>query len=519
MGGEAIYERLFETAQDGLLILDAATGEVVAVNLSLASLLNYSRAELVGKAVWEIGLSRDANGAKRAFCELLEKRHVRYENLQLEAKGGASVSVELVGHVHEVDGEELIECRLRAMSPRGDGARTKRRLAQRMETVGKLAGGVAHDLNNLVGSVLGYCEVLKEQEALPEPALRMVGEIQNASTSARNLAQMLLAFSAGRELEPEALDLNETVSRMEKLLGRVIGEDVRLVSVPGRNLGRISANPSQIDQVLLNLVINARDAMPKGGEILVATANTEIDEPDDGRPTPAKPGRYVMLTVSDTGMGMDEETQSRIFEPFFSTKPLGQGTGLGLSTVFGIVEQGGGTIAVYSEPGAGSTFKVLFPRCEEAGGTRAREQAAPAPGGTETILLVDDSVPLRRLMHRFLTDSGYTVLDSGDPADALGQAEEYGGPIPLLITDLVLPGFNGTALAERIVAARPGTKVLYASGYKHDLDVPLRVLDRDYAFLAKPFTQEELLRVVRRLLDSSAEAAPRTPGQIQGGSA
>jgi CheY-like chemotaxis protein len=338
----------------------------------------------------------------------------------------------------------------------------------------------------------------------------MIAEIHNTGTSAKNLVEMLLAFSSGQELASVPLDLNETVSRMEKMLDLLVGERVQLVSLPGRSLGRINANPSQIDQVLMNLVINARDAMPKGGEIDIATMNTDIDESDSRQSSSTKPGRYVMLTVSDTGAGMDQKTQSRIFEPFFSTKPLGQGTGLGLSTVFGIVEQCGGTIAVYSEPGAGSAFKILFPRLNEAPGARKQEEADPVRGGTETILVVDDSLPLRKLMRRFLADSGYTVLDSGDPDEALREAAEYSGPIPLVITDMVLPGFSGSVLAEKVTAARPETKVLYASGFKRDLIVPSSVQGPDHAFLAKPFTQEELLRTVRRLLDSPLKPTPGT---------
>jgi nitrogen-specific signal transduction histidine kinase/CheY-like chemotaxis protein len=379
------------------------------------------------------------------------------------------------------------------------------RAAQRMEAVGRLAGAVAHDLNNLVGGILGDCEILKDEERLPDSARRMIAWIHDTGISAKNLAQMLLAFSSGLELQPVPLDLNETVSRMERMLDRLIGKNIQLVSLPGRSLGRINANPSQIDQVLMNLTINARDAMPKGGEIVIATMNTDIDESNARQlPSTKKPGRYVMLSVSDTGTGMDQKTQSRIFEPFFSTKPLGQGTGLGLSTVSGIVEQCGGTIAVYGAPGAGTTFKILFPRLNESMETMAKGEAALVHGGTETILLVDDSVPIRKLMRRFLADSGYTVLDSGDPAEALRKAAEYPGPIALIITDMALPGFSGSALAEKVIAARPGTKVLYASGYKLDLNIPSRVLGEDYAFLAKPFTHEELLRLVRRLLDSSA---------------
>ena len=345
MGCEAIYKRLFETAQDGILILDGETGKVIDVNSSLEELLDYSRGELLGKAIWEIGLFEDIDGTKRAFCELLEKLHVRYENLLLVTKSRTRISVKLAGHVRQANGEEFVECNIRAMSRRDDAVEMGQqiRAAQRMEAVGRLAGAVAHDLNNLVGGILGDCEILKDEERLPDSARRMIAWIHDTGISAKNLAQMLLAFSSGLELQPVPLDLNETVSRMERMLDRLIGKNIQLVSLPGRSLGRINANPSQIDQVLMNLTINARDAMPKGGEIVIATMNTDIDESNARQlPSTKKPGRYVMLSVSDTGTGMDQKTQSRIFEPFFSTKPLGQGTGLGLSTVSGIVEQCGG---------------------------------------------------------------------------------------------------------------------------------------------------------------------------------
>ena len=509
MGCEAIYKRLFETAQDGILILDARTGQVIDANPSLEKLLDYSRAELLGKPVWDMGLLKDADEPQRAFREFMDKRHVCCDNLTLTTKGGLSINVELVGHVHEINQEEVIQCNIRAINQRKNADRMdqRNRRTERMGAIGEFAGGVAHDFNNLIGVIQGYCEILEDRESLPESARKMIFEIHNTGTSARNLAQRLLAFSSGQALQPVALDLNETVSRMEKILGRLLDEDVRLVSLPGSSLGRISADPSEIDQVLMNLVINARDAMRRGGEIVVSTANVEIDETHARQFPSAKPGRYVMLTVSDTGTGMDPETRSHIFEPFFSTKPPEQGTGLGLSTVFRIVEQCGGAIAVDSEPGAGTSFKICFPRCDEVTAAVPRQTAKAVCGGTETILLVDDSVPLRKLMRRFLVDSGFTVLDSGDPAEALRMAAEYPGPIPLMITDRVLPGFSGAVLAERVTAARPETKVIYASGYKDDLVVPSCVPGQDYAILLKPFTQADLLKMARELLDGSMQAA------------
>jgi CheY-like chemotaxis protein len=268
------------------------------------------------------------------------------------------------------------------------------------------------------------------------------------------------------------------------------------------DLGTIKADPTQLEQVLMNLAVNARDAMPQGGKLTIETANVEIDDTYVQQHPSAKPGPYVMLSVSDTGVGIDKEIQSRIFEPFFSTKELGKGTGLGLSTVFGIVKQSGGSIGVYSEPGHGTTFKIYFPRYEEAPVVIRKAEAKPVRGGSETILLVDDAAPLRGLTRRLLEDCGYTVLESGNPAEALRIAGQHKGPLPLLITDVMMPGFSGPVLAERLVATRPETRVLYSSGYADDTVFKHGMIGPDSAFLEKPFTRDDLVRKVRELLDS-----------------
>jgi PAS domain S-box-containing protein len=510
---ELRFRRLFEAARDGILLLDVRTGMITDVNPFLAELLGYSHAEILGKAIWDIGLFKDVEASKRAFRELIANRSVRYENLPLQTRSGSSISVEVVSNVYRVNGDQVIQCNIRDIRHRKDAELSEQRLrqAQKMEAVGQLAGGLAHDFNNLLGVILGYCEILEAQTVLPELTHEMIVEIHNAGESAKKLTQRLLAFSRRQVMQPVVMDLNETVNRMEKMLARLIGEDVKLRCVLSDDLGRITADPSQVEQVLMNLAINSRDAMPNGGQIVIKTANMEIDEAYAGQHPFTKPGRYVLLTVSDTGIGMDSETQSHIFEPFFSTKPPGHGTGLGLSTVFGIVKQSGGSIALYSEPSAGATFKIHFPRCDSVTTAKHRMMARPLRGGTETMLLVDDAAPLRGLTRRLLEDSGYTVLDSGDPAEAIRMAGEHQGPLPLLITDVVMPGFSGPVLAEKVAAIRPETKVLYMSGYNDGSIFQSNPCKQDCgpciqecAFLEKPFTREGLLRKVREILDSTA---------------
>jgi PAS domain S-box-containing protein len=486
------------------LILDAKTGLITDVNPFLVKLLDYSRGEFLGKALWDIGLFEDIEASKAAFRELQAKRYVRYEDLPLKTRGGRSINVEFVSNVYRVNGKKVIQCNIRDITKRKSAEQSEEQLrqTQKMEAVGQLAGGVAHDFNNLLGVILGYCEILEERLDLAEPTRRMIVEIHNSGKCAKDLTRHLLAFSRRQVLQPVFLDLNAIVNRIDTMLSRLIGDDVELVGVLGRDLGTIKADPSQIEQVLMNLAVNARDAMPQGGRITIETANVEIDETYARQHLSTKPGPYVMLTVNDTGIGMDKETQSHIFEPFFSTKGAGKGTGLGLSTVFGIVKQSAGTICVYSEPGHGTTFKIYFPRCEETPVAIQPEKALPLRGGSETILLVEDAAPLRGLTRRLLEDCGYTVLDSGDPAEAIRIAGQHKGPLPLMITDVVMPGFSGPVLAERLAAARPETRVLYTSGYADDAVVQHGVFGPDCAFLEKPFTRDALVRKVRELLDS-----------------
>jgi two-component system, cell cycle sensor histidine kinase and response regulator CckA len=501
---EVRYRRLFEAAQDGILILDADTGLITDVNPFLMELLDYSREEFIGKALWEIGPFKDVAASKTAFRELQSQKYVRYENLPLATRAGRSINVEFVSNVYRVNNKKVIQCNIRDITRRKQDELTEQQLrqAQKMEAVGQLAGGVAHDFNNLLGVILGYCELLESRTDLAAKSRNMIEQIRNAGISAKDLTRHLLAFSRRQVLQPVFLDLNAIVKHTGAMLGRLLGDHVTLCNVLCHDLGTIKADPSQIEQVLMNLAVNARDAMPEGGKITLRTANVAIDQAYSRQHPYLKPGPYVMLSVGDTGVGMDADTRSRIFEPFFSTKVAGKGTGLGLSTVFGIIKQSAGAINVYSEPGYGTKFKIYFPRCESAPIAIQPHAAAPLSGGSETLLLVDDAGPLRGLTRLLLEGCGYTVLDSGDPADAIEIAAGHNGALPLLITDVVMPGFSGPVLAERLRAVRPEMKVLYTSGYADDELAQHGLIGSDRAYLEKPFTRDALIRKVREVLDS-----------------
>ncbi len=380
------------------------------------------------------------------------------------------------------------------------------RQAQKMEAVGRLAGGVAHDFNNLLTIINGYSEFALEHLHPSDPLRSSIEEITKAGGRAASLTRQLLAFSRQQVLAPRVLDLNALVADVERMLRRLIGEDIDLVMLPGAELGRVKADPGQIEQILVNLAVNARDAMPDGGKLVIETANVEFDEAYARSRPVVTPGRYVMLAMSDTGTGMDAAIQAHIFEPFFTTKEKGKGTGLGLSTVYGIVKQSGGFIWVYSEPGLGSTFKIYLPSVEDAAESVARSEAREFPfGGSETILLVEDEEAVRALASRILQGRGYRVLECARPEDALHIAEHHQEPIDLLLTDVVLPKMSGRKIAEHLTALRPNMKVLYMSGYTDDAVVRNGVLESNTAFLQKPFTPSGLARKVREVLDAAPD--------------
>jgi PAS domain S-box-containing protein len=383
------------------------------------------------------------------------------------------------------------------------------RQAQKMEAVGQLAGGVAHDFNNLLTVINGYSELVFEGLPPGDPARDLLDQIKRAGERSAGLTRQLLAFSRRQVLSPQVLDLNAVVADAEKLLRRLIGEDVRLTTDLAPGLGAVRADPGQIEQVLLNLAVNARDAMPTGGRLTVATRNVELGDDFTRTHPDARPGRYVLLAVSDTGCGMTAEVKPRIFEPFFTTKGPGKGTGLGLATVYGIVQQSDGWVEVESEPGAGATFRMYLPRVERASGAWKLEPRVPTlPHGTETVLVVEDEDGVRALTQRILRRCGYTVLEAANGEEAMRVAAGHGGPIHLLVTDVVMPGPGGPVVAEWLTAERAGLRVLFMSGYTDDAVVRHGVLHASANFLQKPFSPVALAHKVREVLDSAAPDSP-----------
>ena len=376
------------------------------------------------------------------------------------------------------------------------------RHAQKMEAVGRLAAGVAHDFNNLLTAIIGYTQLMQRRFPSNHPATQDAEEVLAAAERAASLTRQLLIFSRQQVLEPRVLELNGIVTGLDKMLRRLIGADVDLLTVPAPDLGRIKADPGQVEQILVNLIVNARDAMPSGGKLTIETFNVELDEHYVRSHPLARPGRYVVLAVNDSGCGMDADTQARIFEPFFTTKEVGKGTGLGLSTVHGIVQQSGGHIDVYSEIGVGTVFKVYLPRVDEPLDQVVGRDAGQPTRGTETLLLVEDEARVRNVVAETLRLNGYSVLEAGEPGEAISCAHEHTGRVDMLLADVMLPGMNGPELARSIRRIHPEAKVLYMSGYTDNAIIHQGLLGSEAAFIQKPFTAEALLRRIRGLLEA-----------------
>jgi len=626
---ETRYRRLFETAKDGILILDFKTGQIVDVNPFLIEMLGYTHGEFVGKKLWEIGPFKDISASQSAFSELQTKGVIRYEDLPLETKDGRRINVEFVSNVYPVDGTQVVQCNIRDITKRAraeaalkisetqhrsvfegavhgiyratlegrflevnpalaamlgyssaeevlklsvaqdvfnepeEGLRllhkwqltgkieeevqwrradqrlitvrlngrvlgsdqkmagieviaedvTERRAleeqlrqAQKIEAVGQLAGGMAHEFNNYLGIVLGYSDLLLEEAGATEGLRRNVAEIKAATQRAASLTRKLLALSRRQVLEPKVLDVNAAVWETHKLLRRLIPGNIDLVPVLEPNLSPVRVDPAQIQQILINLVVNARDAMPQGGKVVIETANVELDEEYAGRHIEVQPGSYVMLAVNDNGSGIDAQTQARIFEPFFTTKQEGKGTGLGLSTVYGIVRQSGGHITVDSALREGTRFCVYLPSTAATELT-VEDETPPMQtevlAGTETVLVVEDDPALRRLISVSLEKRGYTVLVAEDGTEAIRILESNPGKIDLVVSDIMMPKLNGLELRKKAILLRPEMRFLLISGYAEDTIGETAHLPQDAGYLEKPFLPIELARKVRALLNDS----------------
>jgi PAS domain S-box-containing protein len=497
------------------------TGNLLSANPALVAMLGYSSAsELIGRSLPT--LYADSQQWFTAADYFRSSQRFTGLNAAWVRKDGSTIIVRLSGRtIHDDKNSTFFELFAEDVTEHRT-LEQQLRQAQKMEAIGRLAGGIAHDFNNLLMVISGYCEFLLERIG-PDPSVRgPAQEIAKAAKRATSLTVQLLAFSRKQMLAPKLLDLNAVVTENLKLLTRLIGEDIDLVMIPGGDLGLVKADPGQIEQVIMNLAVNARDAMPHGGNLVIETGNVTLDDAYVRSHAGVEPGSYVMIAVSDTGMGMDTETQTHIFEPFFTTKGT-KGTGLGLSTVYGIVKQSGGYIWVYSEANKGTIFKVYLPRVSAAG-----EALAPQPPATlgefvqgqETILLVEDDATVRELTHQYLQAQGYTVFEAADPNIALQISKAHSGPIHLLLTDVVMPGMNGRELAQRITASRAETRVLYMSGYSENAIAHNGTLDAGINLLQKPFTLPALRARVRHTLEApQPQEAAMSARSVEAGSA
>jgi PAS domain S-box-containing protein len=622
---EKRYRRLFESAKDGILILDAVTGKVVDANPFLLQLLGYSHEALCGKHIWELGVFKDIAASKDAFQALQDNEYIRYEDLPLETQEGQSIAVEFVSNVYLVDHSKVIQCNIRDITAQKRAKAERARLmaaieqvgegifvtdaqgtiqfvnpafkrmtgysgeeavgqnlrilksgeqdellyrnlwesisggttwsgrmvnkrkdgtlyteettispvrdalgqivnyvavgrditehlrleeqflqAQKMEAVGLLAGGVAHDYNNMLTVILGYAELALRKVDSGQPLHGDLEEIIKAARRSKDITRQLLIFARKQTIIPVALDLNQTVESMLNMLRRLIGEDIDLVWLPEKGLGPVKMDPTQVDQILANLCVNARDAIAGIGKITIETGSPVFDEAYCADHLGFVPGEYALLAVSDNGCGMDKKTKDQIFEPFFTSKEVGQGTGLGLSMVYGIVKQNNGFLNVYSEPGGGSTFRVYLPR-EAAQVVDARRERAVEipPSHGETVLLVEDEPALLKMGTMMLEKLGYRVLAAGTPDEAIALAEEHMAELHLLLTDVVMPGMNGKDLAERLHVLCPDMKILFMSGYSVNVIGAQWVVDEGVNFIEKPFSMKDLGVKVAEVLGGS----------------
>jgi two-component system cell cycle sensor histidine kinase/response regulator CckA len=500
---EEKYRKLFEESKDAVFI-SSMEGKFLDINAAGVKLFGYdSKEELM-----QVNIPKELYANPPHRDEILRIYQARgyAENIEITIKrkdGTFRTVLETSTAMRDENGNIVaLQGILRDITERKT-LETQLLQAQKMEAIGQLAGGIAHDFNNILTAILGYSDLMRIDLSENDPRIRLIEEISKAGYRAASLIRQLLAFSRRQLMQPRNLELNSLVTEMDQMLHRLIGENINLAVNLDPQLGQVRADPGQIQQVILNLIVNARDAMPQGGSLTLHTSNTELEDGPEAQQLSAPPGRYIVLAVSDTGHGIDPEVQTRIFEPFFTTKDKGKGTGLGLSTVYGIVKQSGGFIAVQSEQGKGATFKIYLPRIEAP-------EVCPKPitaslvatlGGTETILLVEDEAAVRSLAREILSSYGYRVLEAANGGEALTLCRSYEREIHGILTDIVMPGMSGPELVRQLKPLYPRMKVLFVSGYSYAEMAQNQTLDPGSAFVPKPFTSVELAQAMRRLLD------------------
>jgi two-component system cell cycle sensor histidine kinase/response regulator CckA len=517
---EEILRKLWRSVEqmaDALTIMDGS-GVMEYVNPAFEALTGYSRQEAIGQTLGILKSEQQAGDLYDEMWNTVRSGNVFRGIMMNRKKNGETLIIEKVLTPLR-DGSGEITHFISTFRDITERRRLESELqqAQKMDAIGRLAGGVAHDFNNLLLVISAYAELMLDSLTAEDPLRRNVAEIISASRRAADLTRQLLAFGRKQMQLLQVLDLNTVIGEITTMLPRLIGEDIELVFAPAQDLGKVKADPVQIEQVVMNLAANARDAMPGGGTLTIETATVRVDESYEQRHSIVPPGDYVLLTVTDSGQGIAAEHLAHIFEPFYTTKEAGKGTGLGLATVYGIVKQNGGFVWVYSEPGLGTTFKVYLPRVQSlTSEVSITKPVESSPRGCETLLLVEDEASVRQASRQFLTRSGYILLEATDGEDATRVSREYRDPIHLLVTDVVMPRMGGPTLAERLTDERPDMKVLFVSGYAENTVLKHGKVDVATRFLQKPFSLKTLARKVREVLEASEASTLATSSRASG---
>jgi PAS domain S-box-containing protein len=500
-----IHQHLITAIEQSVesVLITNTKGDILYVNPAFERISGYSRAETIGQNPRLLKSGKhDVAFYQNLWASITAGQVWRGRFINKKKNGTLYTDEATITPVRDKNGEIVNYVAVQRDVTHELQLEEQYHQAQKMEAIGRLTGGIAHDFNNLLTAINGFAELLHVRLSPNNPHRKLADHILDSGQRATDLVKQLLAFSRKQIIEPRVLDLNGVVVKMDKMLRRIIGEDLEMVTLLASGLWPVKVDPAQIEQVIINLAVNARDAMPKGGKLTIETANVVLDDNYVAAHLEAQPGEHVLLTISDTGSGMSDEVQAHIFEPFFTTKEQGKGTGLGLATVFGIIKQSGGNIQVYSEEGLGTTFKIYLPRAEEVSlATTQSDQAGDIPRGTETVLLAEDEATVRNLTAELLRTQGYTVLEADNGEEGLRLAQEHRETIQLLLTDVVMPQMGGKELARRLRAIHPEIKILFVSGYTDDAIVHHGVLESEVAFIQKPFSAVTLARKVRDVLD------------------